>query len=154
MKKRFLLLVSIFNLALLNSCSLFYPYLNVKSYVNKNSGSLVGVLLRDKSDLIKIKNDKNEEDFLNDFSSIKRSNKDKGDKCGLDEFYVVYYSSKNDNYFGYGRRIFLIFDNFSIDNLEEITIRESNVCYAESINKYFEVCNNYFDLPWEISVCA
>ena len=153
MKKHILLMFPIFNFLLI-SCSLSNPYLNIKSYVKNNSGSLVGVLLRDKTDIIKIKNDKNEDDFLNDFSSIKRSNYDAGDKCGLDEFYVVYYSSKNDNYFGYGRRIFLIFDNFSIDNLEEITIRESNVCYAESINKYFEVCNNYFDLPWEISVCA
>ena len=130
MKKRFLLLVSIFNLALLNSCSLFYPYLNVKSYVKNNSASLLGVLLRDKLNFIKIKNDKNEEDFLNNFSSIKRSNKDKGDKCGFDEFYVVFHSSKNDEYFGYGRRVFLLYENFSLSNLEEISIKQSSECYT------------------------
>lgn len=151
MKKRFLLLVSIFNLALLNSCSLFYPYLNVKSYVKNNSASLVGVLLRDKSNLIKIKN---EEDFLNDFSSIKRSNKDKGDKCGFDEFYVVFHSSKNDEYFGYGRRVFLLYENFSLSNLEEISIKQSSECYTSSVDKYFEVCNNYFDLPADLITCG
>ena len=154
MKKRFLLLVSIFNLALLNSCSLFYPYLNVKSYVKNNSASLVGVLLRDKSNFIKIKNDKNEEVFLNDFSSIKRSNKDKGDKCGFDEFYVVFHSSKNDEYFGYGRRVFLLYENFSLSNLEEISIKQSSECYTSSVDKYFEVCNNYFDLPADLTTCG
>lgn len=154
MKKHFLLLVSIFNLALLNSCSLVYPYLNIKSYVKSNNASLIGVVTRQDRQLIKIKDGKKEEDFLNDFSSIKRKYKDAGDKCGMDEFYVVFHSSKNDEYFGYGRRNFRIYDNFSLDNLKEFTIRENHDCYTSSIDKYFDICNEYFDLPAEISVCG
>lgn len=153
MRKKYFILAYLFSISL-TSCSLFYPYLNIKSYVKSNNASLIGVITRFDHQLIELKDNKNEEDFLNDFSSIKRSYKDKGDKCGIDEFYVVFHSSKNDEYFGYGRRNFVIYNSFSLSNLEDIKIKEAQECYTDSINEYFKICNEYFDLPELINQCG